>query len=177
MNNGFNGTGTAFILYIILAFCMPFVYVYRLTKRQKDFSYKFVAGHFLLGTSVTILAVLCVGYLWRMLAISKHGHLHQALVAMAYLVILTILTWILIPRLVRGSYRVRRKQDVLNYKNPLIEPWFVQPYYYKFTKPVRVRRGKNIVLLRPRMLYLPKPPAGLTRRFQLAYKNHSHRST
>jgi small-conductance mechanosensitive channel len=128
MNNGFNGTGTAFILYIVLAFCMPFVYVYRLTRRRKDFGYRFVIGHFMLGIIVTTLAVLCVGYLWRMLALSKHGYLHEALVAMAYMAVITVLTWILIPRLVRLSYRLRRKREMLHYKNPHIQPWFTQHY-------------------------------------------------
>lgn len=130
MNNGFNGTGTAFILYILLAFCMPVVYVYRLAKQRRDFGYGFVIGHFFLGLLVTTLAVVCVSYLWRLLAVSKHGELHHILVAMAYFVIAIILTWALIPRAVRSILWLRRKRDILHYHNPHIHPWFVEPYYF-----------------------------------------------
>ena len=70
-NSGFNGTGTAFILYIALAFCMPLVFLYRLSKHRHEHGRQFVFGHFLLGLFVTLLAVLCIGYAWRLLALSK----------------------------------------------------------------------------------------------------------
>ena len=160
MNNGFNGTGTAFILYILLAFCMPVVYVYRLAKQRRDFGYGFVTGHFFLGLLVTTLAVVCVSYLWRLLAVSKHGKLHHILVAMAYFVIAIILTWALIPRAVRSILWLRRKRDILHYHNPHIHPWFVEPYYFSTVRTGRKRgilRDAEVSLLqRKELKYEPK---------------------
>jgi len=134
MNNGFNGTGTAFILYIFLAFLMPFVYVYRVVRRRKNFEWSFVFGHFILGIIVTVIAYICVGYLWKLLGVSQHGHLHKVLALMAYAAIFTIIVWVLIPQLVRLAYRLLRKKEALHYQNPLIHPWYTEPF---ISEPVR----------------------------------------
>jgi amino acid transporter len=137
MNNGYNGTGTAFILYIILAFCMPIVYVYRLTKRRRDFDRGFVFGHFALGMLVTVLAVVCVSYLWRIVGVPRHGLLHHVLVITAYCVLTIVIIWVLIPRWVRGFYRLRHKKYLLNYRNPHIHPWIDAPHYDRLGPPPR----------------------------------------
>ena len=49
---------------------------------------------------------------------------------MAYFVVVTILAWIVIPRIVRLSYRLSHKKAQLNYQNPLIHPLF-SPENYK----------------------------------------------
>lgn len=129
-NSGFNGTGTAFILYIILAFCMPLVFLYRLAKHRHDHGRQFVLGHFILGLFVTAVAVLVIGYAWRLLALSKGGDVHAGLVLMAYFAVVSILAWIAIPRIVRLSYRLSHNKDQLNYRNPHIHPWLVQSNYH-----------------------------------------------
>lgn len=128
-NSGFNGTGTAFILYVILAFCMPFVFLYRLAKHRHDYKRQFVLGHFLLGLLLTLLALLCIGYVWKLLTHTDRGPVHTGLVITAYLAISTVLTWIVIPRIVRLSYRLGHRGAQLHYQNPHIHPWYVQPNF------------------------------------------------
>ena len=136
-NSGFNGTGTAFILYIALAFCMPLVFLYRLTKHRRDFGRQFVFGHFILGLLVTTVAILVIGYAWRLLALSKGGDVHAGLVLMAYFAIVSIFTWILIPRLVRLNYRLSHKKAQLNYQNPHIHPWQQQANFHPQVSPAQ----------------------------------------
>lgn len=136
MNNGFNGTGTAFILYAILALCMPFIQLYRVAKRRKAFEHTFVAGHFFLGVLVTVIAIVCVGYLWHGIQQTTHGKLHDFVVALAWTAIGTLLTWVLIPQLVRIWFRLRRKQHLLVAKNSLIHPLLELAQHNKMLQPL-----------------------------------------
>lgn len=152
-NSGFNGTGTAFILYILLAFCMPLVFLYRLAKHRRDYGRQFVFGHFILGLLVTSIAVLVIGYAWRLLALSKGGDIHHGLVFMAYFAIVTILAWVVIPRIVRLSYRMSHKRSQLNYMNPNIHPWFAGASYNKRND------GMSPWISRLNLESRPQPPA------------------
>lgn len=129
MNNGFNGTGTAFIFYVLLAICMPIVYLYRALRHRKSVAYKFVLQHFLTGLLVTVIAVLLIGLVWRKVETTAHGELHTLLLATAWMAIGTLVAWVSIPRFVRTSYRIRGCGSQLQYTNPNIHPWVDEWYF------------------------------------------------
>jgi hypothetical protein len=154
MNNGFNGTGTAFIFYIFLAMCMPLVHIYRTLRHREQFDLRFVLQHFLTGLTITAIALVCIGVVWRSIEHTTHGELHALLLATAWLAIGTIVVWVTIPRLVRTIYRIRGKRSLLYLKNPLIHPWFVQSWYTKVPKQI----GNPMVIdgvIKPRSSALP----------------------
>lgn len=128
MNNGFNGTGTAFIFYVLLAIVMPLVFLYRMARHQKAVAYRFVIQHFITGTLLIGIALLCIGFAWHQVELTAHGELHALLVATAWMAIGTLGTWIVLPRLVRTYYRLRGKGNQLHRRNPHIHPWMDEWY-------------------------------------------------
>jgi len=141
MNNGLNGTGTAFLLYATLALCMPFIQLYRVIKRRKAFEHTFVAGHFTIGMLVTGVAVICAGYLWHGILHTTHGQLHTFVVVLAWVAIGTLLAWLLIPQLVRMWFRLRRKKHLLKIENALIHPLLELAQHSQMLTPVLVIDG------------------------------------
>jgi len=138
MNNGFNGTGTAFIFYVLLAIVMPLVLLYRMARHRKAVAYRFVMQHFITGVLLTAIALLLIGFAWHKVELTAHGELHSFLVATAWLAIGTLGTWIVLPRLIRISYRLHGRSSQLHYKNPNIHPW-LDEWYSQLPPPVTPR--------------------------------------
>ena len=155
-NSGFNGTGTAFILYIVLAFAMPFVFMYRLLKGQKRYPRRFIASHFLLALLLSIIALVLEGYVWRLLLHTSDGRVHELILALTWVAVAALVAWVVIPQLIVMWYRVRGKTELLRVKSPLIHPWLELMTWRPVAKH-RVIDGvaKNLPS-RPRQLRLPK---------------------
>lgn len=149
MNNGFNGTGTAFIFYVLLAICMPVVYLYRMLRHRKPVAYRFVLQHFMTGILLTVIALLLIGLVWRKVETTAHGELHTVLLATAWMAIGTLLTWIFIPRIVRTYYRIRGHGSQLRYKNPNIHPWVDEWYIQLPQSETKILVAKRIKGVRP----------------------------
>jgi glucan phosphoethanolaminetransferase (alkaline phosphatase superfamily) len=121
--SGFNGTGTAFILYVVLALVMPFVWLYRLLKHRRSYKVSFIIGHFLLALLVSFVTIVLIGLVWTRITHSFHGEVRQFVAAITWMAVGTLVVWLLIPQLVIAWHRIRRRSHLLRPKNPLIHPW------------------------------------------------------
>jgi glucan phosphoethanolaminetransferase (alkaline phosphatase superfamily) len=122
-NSGFNGTGTAFILYVVLALVMPFVWLYRLIRHRRNYKLSFIIGHFVLGFGVAFIAIIILSLVWTRVTHSFHGEVRQLVYAVTWMAVSTLVIWLLIPQLVILWYRIRKRGHLLHPTNPLVHPW------------------------------------------------------
>ncbi len=129
MTNGYNGTGLSCVYYLILALFMPFALFFKLTNQGLNlYNKKFILKHFTIGSMIAISVFTTTSFIWNLVGLNSQDNIHKTIIIASIASLLILLVWMLAPKIVRLAIKFFGDLENLDYRNPLIHPWYSVKY-------------------------------------------------
>lgn len=106
MPNGSTGTGISIIFYLMLALLMPFVFLFRVARRNCNFRCSFVIGHFMYAVMIATTILIGISYITTVTGLKGKGQWHNMMLLGGKTTVGVLTLWVAAPILVKLLMRL-----------------------------------------------------------------------